>query len=369
MRGRVKRAPCGPNDTLWHAFLLVATQLIARPSEQRALSLAQSLGGRHILSTTVGRAQAARQLAVERPDARVVCWYLDQFQQLLAGGEDQPGNLLLECQADCPAGEFDLAAMPFSMHGVAELTRDLLQSAADRLAIGGKLVAATDNPRDQWLGEQVGRLLKKVTRHDFDNAVVYVATKRQPLKKLKDFGCEFVFRDRERLIKAVSRPGVFSHRHIDPGARRLLAAAEVQPGMRILDIGCGAGTVSLALAAREPTASVLAVDSHTRAVECTLHGASLNGLANVTAVLNATGEYPDAASFDLAVANPPYYADFEIAARFVAAARRSLKPGGKLLLVTKSPRWYDEHLAADWRDVQVEPSKRYFVVSARRPSP
>jgi 16S rRNA (guanine1207-N2)-methyltransferase len=159
---------------------------------------------------------------------------------------------------------------------------------------------------------------------------------------------------------------VFSHRHIDPGARRLLEAAVVRPEMRILDIGCGAGTVTLALAAREPNVRVHAVDSNARAVECTQFGAALNSLTNISVELNATGEYAGAETFDLALSNPPYFADFEIAERFVAAARRSLKPGGQLLLVTKSPHWYEEHLAAHWSDVRIAPSKRYFVVSAVR---
>jgi 16S rRNA (guanine1207-N2)-methyltransferase len=270
------------------------------------------------------------------------------------------------CQPDFPENAVDLVLLPFSMRGEAELTRDLLQSTADRLAIGGKLVAATDNPKDDWLRLQLGALFKKVTKHAFEDAVVYAVTKQAPLKKLKDFRAEFVFRDGERLIKAMSRPGVFSHRHIDPGARQLIDAAQVRSGTKLLDIGCGAGTVALALAARESSADVWAIDSNARAVECTRVGTDLNGLGNVTVLVNATGEYPGEGTFDLALANPPYYGDQEIAARFVAAAHRSLRPGGQLLLVTKSPNWYEEHLAADWRHVRVTPSKRYFVVTAVR---
>lgn len=341
-------------------------QLPIRPAEQRALEVAQTLAGEQILCTTMGRAQAANQLAIDRLTAEVVCWFLDQYQQQLALCDESPPNLSLVCESDFPRREFDLAVLPFSMHGEAEFTRDLVQTAADRLQFGGKLVAATANPKDEWLREQLGRLFKKVTKHAFDNAVVYVVTKQEPLKKLKDFFAEFVIRDGDRLLKLVTRPGVFSHRHADPGARHLLNAAIVTLGMRILDIGCGAGTVALALAAREPSAEVLAVDSNARAVECTRRGAELNALTNVSVELNATGEYVGEGSFDLALANPPYFADFEIAARFVAAARRSLKPGGQLLVVTKSPGWYEEHLSVEWRDVQVTPSKRYFVVSGRK---
>jgi 16S rRNA G1207 methylase RsmC len=314
----------------------------------------------------MGRAQAAATLAMERPTARAVCWFLDQHQQQLAATNSATVNLSLVCQPDFPDEEFDLVVLPFSMRGEAELTRELLQTATDRLKIGGKLVTSTDNPRDEWLRKLLSESFKKVTKHTLDDAVVYVVTKQEPLKKLKDYRAEFVFRDGDNLIKAVSRPGVFSHRHIDPGARHLLEAANVGPGISVLDIGCGAGTVALAIAMRDATVQVLAVDSNARAVECTRVGAELNGLTNITAELNASGEYANAASFDLALANPPYFADYEIAQRFVDAARRSLKSGGHLLVVTKTPSWYEDYLAAEWCDVHATPTKRYFVVSARK---
>lgn len=342
----------------------MSQSLPPRPAEERALEIARSFVGERILCTTVGRAQAASQLAEQRPDARVVCWFLDQFQLLLVADAGGPANRTLVCEPDFPNEESDLAVLPFSMRGEAELTRELLQTAADLLVIGGKLVAATDNPKDDWLRQQLSGSFKKVTKHTYGDAVVYVVTKHAPLKKLKGFRAEFVFRDGDRLIKAVTRPGVFSHRHIDPGARHLIEAADVKPAMKVLDIGCGAGTVALAMAARDATIDVLAVDSNARSVECALVGARMNCLGNVRAIVNARGDYPDPGTFDLALANPPYYGDSQIAARFVAAAYRSLKPGGRLLLVTKSPNWYEQHLASDWRDVQVVPCKRYWVVKA-----
>ena len=167
-------------------------------------------------------------------------------------------------------------------------------------------------------------------------------------------------------MKAVSRPGVFSHRHIDPGARRLLDAAEVAAGERVLDIGCGAGAVGLALAAREPSLAVHAVDSHVRAVDCTAAGALLNGLSNVTVELNCRGDYLGAGAFDLAVANPPYYADFRIAELFIAAAQRNLRDGGRLILVTKQGERLAAALGAGWDDVEVFDAKGYVVGRARK---
>jgi 16S rRNA (guanine1207-N2)-methyltransferase len=85
----------------------------------------------------------------------------------------------------------------------------------------------------------------------------------------------------------------------------------------------------------------------------------------VTAELNASGDYGEPARFDLALANPPYYGDFQVAERFVAAAQRSLKPRtGRLLVVTKWPQWYQEFMARVWFNVEVLQGKNYAVVSA-----
>ncbi|HEX6960474.1 MAG TPA: methyltransferase [Lacipirellula sp.] len=340
-----------------------------RPAEQRALALAADFPGESILCTTAGRAQAAWRLAQQRPAGRVSCWFLDDYQRQLAASayDGAATNLSLICAADPPEDAIDLAVIPLSMHGEGELARDILQSACIRLAIGGTLVAAVDNPRDKWLREQVEELFGKATVEAFGDATVYAARKTAEPRKKRDFRCEFAFRDCGQLIRAVSRPGVFAHRRADPGARQLLAAAELTAGMRVLDIGCGAGTVALALAGRNPSVQVHAVDSNARAVECTLAGAALNSLANVTAELNATGEYRDAGTYDLALANPPYYADFRIAKLFLSAAHRSLKPGGRVIVVAKRKEWYEEFMLPRWNNVEHWPSKRYHVITATRP--
>jgi 16S rRNA (guanine1207-N2)-methyltransferase len=161
---------------------------------------------------------------------------------------------------------------------------------------------------------------------------------------------------------------VFAHRRIDPGARHLLNAVDVAPETRVLDIGCGSGCVAIGIAARDPSVVVHAFDSSARAVECTRLGAELNDLANVSVDLEAEGKVPDRGAWDLALANPPYYADFAIAEKFVEAARLALAPGGTLLVVTKQPAWYVEHLPRMWTGVAQELVKGYHLVEAIRPS-
>lgn len=347
----------------------------ARPAEARALTAALELlatrrNGSRIAATTVGRAQAAVALAQASPSSAVDCWFLDLFQQQLAmqalGGA--VANLSLCCEADLPPGPFQMAVLLTSKSGEAEVARDQLQGATLALEIGGTLVAAVDNPRDQWLREQLSELFPKVTVRSYEDATVYVARKQAELKKVRDFRCEFTFRDGERVLRAVSRPGVFAHRRLDPGARQLIDATQVSSGMRVLDIGCGAGTVAIALAAREPSAYVHAVDSNARAIEATLAGAALNELSNVTAELSCDGNYRGAGEYDLVVANPPYYADNRIAELFVNAAHRSLRPGGRLIVVAKHGDWYAATMPANWDDVDCRQTKNYVIITATRPS-
>jgi 16S rRNA (guanine1207-N2)-methyltransferase len=212
----------------------------------------------------------------------------------------------------------------------------------------------------------MAKLFRKLEWRSSSAGTLYIGTKTEPLKKEKNFACEFAFRDRGRLIRAYSRPGVFSHRHVDVGARRLMDAMELDRGARVLDIGCGAGVVALAAASRSDDIVVHAIDSSARAVECARRGAELNELHNVTTELNAEGGVCGGASYDLVLGNPPYYAGFRIAEYFVAEGQKALRPGGKILLVTKHPDWYRENMARWFADVTIVEQKGYYVVHGTR---
>jgi len=353
-----------------------AEPLPARPAEAHALAVARTIAGSRIVCTTIGRGQAAHALAVERPDAAVTAWFLDRHpcSSAQAAWEPCPPNLAAECVPDMPPGPHDLVVVPLTKDGEAELSRDLLQAALVNLAIGGHLVAAIDNPRDNWLREQLAETGETVRVRPMEGAgrkaksgtIAYVVQKTREPSKIRDFSCEVVFRDGDHLLKAFTRPGVFAHRRIDPGARHLLNAVAVAPDTRVLDIGCGSGCVALGIAARDSSVTVHALDSAARAVDCTRRGVEANGLTNVTVALEAEGRVPDPGSWDLALANPPYYSDFRLAELFVEAARLALAPGGTLLVVTKQPTWYLENLPRMWTNVAREEVKTYHLIEAVR---
>ena len=342
-------------------------RLPARIEEQRLLEIASDLPGHRIGAVSTGRGQAAEQLAKDRLVAQVTCWYIDSYHANLANQHVEAlDNLKVACAADWPAGECDLTLVPLGKGGEAELSRDVLQSAYDNLVVGGYLVASVDNPQDRWLHEQLKGYEKSVKVRPFPDAVVYFLQKSAPLKKVKDYACRLSFRDCDSTIQLITRPGVFSHRQLDSGTRQVLDAVDVFPDAQLVDIGCGSGAIALALAARDPSAKIFAYDSNARAVWCTREGAKLNAFDNIEVELNCTGEYGRENQFDMALANPPYFADFRIARLFIEAARRSLRPGGRLVLVTKQPRWYEEHLPEILNEVEVFESKRYFIASGTK---
>lgn len=345
------------------------THTTIRPSEQLLIDLLPELSAGRLLTNTVGRAQFAAAYAREHASSPVCCWFLDLFQCEQAQAElgEMPANLRMLCEADFPAEEFDLVALAIQKQGNSELVRELLQQAHQRLALGGRFVAATDNPQDSWLHEQLQKLYDKVTRRPLPTGVVYLATKKSELKKVKNYDCELSFRDGERSLHVLTRPGVFSHREIDSGAKALMSIMMIDPNTRILDLGCGSGAVGLAAAARESNVSVHAIDSNPRAIQCAQWGALKNELPKITTALDCDGRSVADEQFDVVLANPPYYSNFRLAELFVQIAKRTLVPDGYLILVTKSPKWYENHLPdQDFYEIYVHTAHGYSVVTAMR---
>lgn len=338
-----------------------------RPQERRLIELVPTLSAGRVLCTTAGRGQFGLAYARTHPQASVVCHFFDlyQLQQSRPAAQALPTNVNFDCGADFPAGPFDLVVLLFQRGGQAELAREELQMGHQRLAIGGRMFVASDQPKDHWFDEQLKKLFAKVSRYAKEDSVVYQATKTAELKKIKDYSCELAFRDGERLIHLRTRPGVFNHREVDGGARALIKSMHVEPGMRVLDLGCGSGAVAIAAASRAVEVQVQAIDSNPRAIEA-VEWASQRNAAVVSTALDADGSSVAPGSMDLVLANPPYFSNCRIAALFLRIAAKALVPGGQLLLVTKTPQWYAENLPEEYDEASTEPLGQYIVLRARR---
>ena len=289
------------------------------------------------------------------------------------------GHSTVRCSADPPEESCDAVILPTASGGSSELTQELLQAAWQRLSDNGRLLATTDNARDHWLHQQLQGYNKKITARREAEGCLYRLNKRQPLRKLRKFVGDTAFRFGDRLVRLSTRPGVFNHRAVDGGARALIKSLvtdlesgellpqtppDVQP--KIAELGCGSGAMSLACAAACPQAHVLAIDSHARAVECTQQNARQNELSNVSVLLSSDAEIPDPGTWDLVVANPPYFSDFRISELFLKAAKKALRAGGAIRIVTKLTDVHRNRMSELFNEVRVRRFGHYDVIDAIR---
>jgi len=107
-----------------------------------------------------------------------------------------------------------------------------------------------------------------------------------------------------REFRFTSADGVFSGSRLDPGTAVLLRSIDPPTAStgRLLDLGCGIGTIAVGLAAACPQAHVTAIDVNDRALELTRLNAAGAGV-EVTAL--RPEDVPSDAQFDEIWSNPP----------------------------------------------------------------
>jgi SAM-dependent methyltransferase len=144
--------------------------------------------------------------------------------------------------------------------------------------------------------------------------------------------------ERQRLIEQAGFFGGFTE--------RLLVDAGIGPGMRVLDVGCGVGDVSLLVASLvRPEGAVLGVDSDPLALGHARERVSAMGLTNVDFVEGDIRDLAFDEPFDAAVGRLVlmYLADPAATLRRIAAL---LRPGGIIafqeLTLTESGLTYPE---------------------------
>lgn len=98
--------------------------------------------------------------------------------------------------------------------------------------------------------------------------------------------------------------GVFSGDHVDAGTKLLLLEAPAPPPTGdLLDLGCGYGPITVALALRSPRARVWALDVNQRALELAALNAERAGAKNVT--VGGPDVVPAGLRFTACFSNPP----------------------------------------------------------------
>ena len=131
--------------------------------------------------------------------------------------------------------------------------------------------------------------------------------------------------------------GLFSSAGVDAGSLLLLKTLAKELKLNdvttVLDVGCGVGTLGLAVAKRCPDAEVFMVDRDELAVLFTRHNADLNSLNNVTASSRLMLEGPHRSHYDLIITNFPAKAGEPVLRDYLGRSLSLLSPGGTAAIV------------------------------------
>jgi 23S rRNA (guanine1835-N2)-methyltransferase len=323
------------------------------------------------VAIVLGSPQQAAELATLCPAGEVVCFQLDLHQ---AGRLAEELHLVgrtarIETRPDLwdlPA-DFQTVLFPVPMHGERELKLDLIEQALQVLKPGALLIALSEYERDQFLPKALKKVFGKC--HELPasrkNGGVFWSAKSKEKPRRRH---ELTFHARVgegTSHEFVSRPGVFSYGRMDDGARALLEVADIHHGDAILDLGCGAGANGVLAADRAGLdATIVFVDSNVRAIVLAEENARANSLLRFSCLATSTMEGLAAGSFDVILANPPYYATSGIARMFVERSPALLKEGGRFYLVTKQVEHVAPFLVEAFGDVQAFENRGYSILEA-----
>ncbi|MCS7271282.1 MAG: class I SAM-dependent methyltransferase [Gemmataceae bacterium] len=266
---------------------------------------------------------------------------------------------------------FATVIFPAAAHSERELKLDVVEQAYHILRPGGTFIALSEYERDQlfarWLKKVYGRYGE--TPASPEGTAIF-ATKTDAGRPRRRHEVTFHARIGEGpSVHIVSRPGTFSYGRFDEGSRAMLEIADIRPGDRVLDLGCGNGAVGCLAGTRVgPTGSVTFIDSNLRSVALAQQNAQINATPQPRFVAASRLQGLEPASFDVILANPPYYALTEITRLFISGAKPLLAPGGRYYLVTKMPTAVVPMIFQTFGDCTVHENRGYSVITAIRPA-
>jgi 16S rRNA (guanine1207-N2)-methyltransferase len=308
----------------------------------------------------------------QRIGGDVTCFQMDLFQaRRLEETLREDGSQATIATApdlwDLPQ-KFQTVLLPAMYDADRELKIDLLEQAWHVLVPGGRIVVVSEHTKDTLFAKQLKKFFGKpsISPPVRDCGTAFWATKADEPRERRRH--EVTYHARLPNVASqtiVCRPGLFSYGEFDMGSRAMIEVAELKAGESVLDMGSGVGTVGcLAGQLVGPTGHVTFVDSHLRAVQLSELNAKANGLTNFAAIAAPTFEPLEPKSFDVILANPPYYNNQEIAALFVSTAKRLMKPDGRLYFVTRMPTAAVPVVFEIFGDCSVVENRGYSVIVA-----
>ncbi|HCA3053350.1 TPA: 16S rRNA (guanine(1207)-N(2))-methyltransferase RsmC [Salmonella enterica] len=167
-------------------------------------------------------------------------------------------------------------------------------------------------------------------------------------------------------------PGVFSRDGLDVGSQLLLSTLTPHTKGKVLDVGCGAGVLSAALASHSPKVRLTLCDVSAPAVEASRATLAANGLEGEVFASNVFSEVKG--RFDMIISNPPFHdgmqTSLDAAQTLIRGAVRHLNSGGEIRIVANAflpyPKILDETFGFHEVIAQTGRFKVYRTVMTRQ---
>lgn len=271
-----------------------------------------------------------------------------------------------EVLPDAPEGPFDGALVLLGKH--RRLNEAMVAEANDAVRPGGLVIVAGDKALGaasarKWAGGQVtlGGSLAKHHGIAFWFAAIqgaFEAVTLAPTLAAPGFA---------------AAPGMFSPDRIDPGSALLADHVDGRIAGAVADFGAGWGYLSGELLKRAAPGSLDLVEAYKPALD-----QALVNLMPIRGDVPVSGHWLDVTTepppgpFDWVVMNPPFHtgraSEPDLGRAFIAAAARTLKPSGRLLLVANRRLPYEQALRDRFASVEEREVRNGFkLIEASRP--
>ncbi|MST89201.1 class I SAM-dependent methyltransferase [Sharpea azabuensis] len=126
--------------------------------------------------------------------------------------------------------------------------------------------------------------------------------------------------------------GVFSRQRLDYGSRVLMDAIDIGDAKSMLDVGCGYGTMGIALKSVHEDLQVLMTDVNKRAISLAKENIKCNNLEGIDVIESDVYENVHD-RYDLVISNPPIRAGKKVVSAIISGSYDHLNEGGRLVIV------------------------------------
>lgn len=318
-------------------------------------------------------AETVNLLAACPADLAPVCYQMDlhQADRLRSQLEERGLHATVTVSADLwdLPGDFQTVLYLPARGGERELKIDMVDQAFHILRPGGLFLVWSPYGSDPFFANLLKKVFGRVHTPPHGDAeaaqsILWCPREGDRPRRRHEMTFQAKIGDRPSC-RFVSRPGVFSYGRFDNGARALCEVMEVEPGDRVLDLGCGVGTNGV-FAAQQASehGHVAFVDSNARATALSDLNARGNGVPRFEVFTTSTLAGPQEDSFDVVAANPPYFANSAVAHQFIRRARQLLTPQGRFFMVTRQPDEVGEVLLETFGEAEAVVHRGYTILCA-----